>query len=247
MDRQCFGTPAGGETRYNERMAAGSQPKFPSQSQLRKILGADARFLALMKEVGPFRIELDPEESVFEAVATSIIYQQLQGKAAASILAKFKAHVNARNGHEPEFFPSAREVLEVSTEDLRSCGLSGAKTRSLQDLAEKVLSGTIPSRSYAEGMSDQELIDALVAVRGVGPWTAQMVLMFTLGRMNVWPTGDYGVRKGFAALYGKHRLPTPKELEKAGEKFQPYRTAAAWYLWRALELPRLKKWKPREE
>ena len=126
-------------------------------------------------------------------------------------------------------------VLTTPDETFRAAGLSRSKTRALKDLAAKTLDGTIPSGRALAKMSDDEIIERLTTVRGIGRWTVEMLLLFDLGRLNVWPTTDYGVRKGFAKTFGKRKLPTPKELLRHGEKFRPYRSVAAWYFWRALE------------
>ena len=126
-------------------------------------------------------------------------------------------------------------VLATPDETFRAAGLSGSKTRALKDLAAKTLDGTVPSGRSLAKMSDDEIIERLTTVRGIGRWTVEMLLLFDLGRLDVWPTTDYGVRKGFAKTFGKRKLPTPKELLRHGEKFRPYRSVAAWYFWRALE------------
>jgi 3-methyladenine DNA glycosylase/8-oxoguanine DNA glycosylase len=119
---------------------------------------------------------------------------------------------------------------------LRGAGLSRAKTRAIKDIAAKTLAGAVPTSRAIVGMSNEEILERLTLLRGVGPWTVEMLLIFTLGRTDVLPSTDYGVRKGFALTYGWKELPTPKELLQAGEKWRPHRTTAAWYLWRALEL-----------
>jgi len=189
----------------------------------------------IITEVGSFKLTLDPMESVYESLATSIIYQQLNGKAAASILKRFRERFS-----RPGNFPSPKRVNEAGMQDMRTTGLSESKCLALKDLAKKTILKEIPSRKIAESSTDEELIEALTAVRGIGPWTVQMMMIFTLGRPDVLPTGDFGVRRGFSLLYGKGEMPTPKELESHGEVWRPFRSIASWYLWRVTELERFK-------
>jgi 3-methyladenine DNA glycosylase/8-oxoguanine DNA glycosylase len=129
-----------------------------------------------------------------------------------------------------------RQVLDTPDETLRACGLSGNKTVALKDLAAKTLEGVVPKTGGALAqMSDEEIIARLTAVRGIGRWTVEMLLLFSLGRPDVWPVTDLGVQKGYAKTFRKRKLPTPKELQKIGEKWRPYRSVAAWYFWRALD------------
>jgi DNA-3-methyladenine glycosylase II len=208
--------------------------RFPSRLKgARHLAQVDQKFAALIKEVGSVTVKLDPNESVYESLGVSIIYQQLHGKAAASIAARFKKLYSKSNA-----FPSPKQVVNADLEQMKTAGLSESKCIALKDLAQKTLFKQIPDRKTAEDLSDEALIEAFTSVRGIGPWTAQMLLIFTLGRTDVLPTGDYGVRRGFALLYGKKKLPTPKELAAFGERWQPYRSIASWYLWRATELPR---------
>jgi 3-methyladenine DNA glycosylase/8-oxoguanine DNA glycosylase len=137
-------------------------------------------------------------------------------------------------------FPTPEDLLTTADERLRSAGLSRAKTAAIKDIAAKTVAGVVPdSRSIAK-MSNEEILERLTTVRGVGPWTVDMLLIFTLGRADVLPVTDYGVRKGFALTYGWKELPAPNELREFGERWQPHRTTAAWYFWRALELPEAK-------
>ncbi len=165
----------------------------------------------------------------FDALAESIVYQQLSGKAAAKIFSRVRALYPRRKYLDPQL------VLSTSDEKLRSAGLSRSKTAALKDLAAKTLDGTVPSAGALAKMSDEEIVARLITIRGIGRWTAEMLLLFDLGRLDVWPVDDYGVRKGFAKTFGKRKLPTPKQLKKLGEKWRPYRSVAAWYFWRALD------------
>ena len=177
------------------------------------------------------RYALTPGVSIraFDALAESIAYQQLSGKAAATIWGRVRALYPKSKWLDPV------KVLATRDEMLRGAGLSRAKTAALKDLAAKTIDGTVPSGRALLKMSDDEIIARLTQVRGIGRWTVEMLLLFDLGRPDVWPVDDYGVRKGFAKTFGKRKLPTPKELMKHGEKWRPYRSVAAWYFWRALD------------
>ena len=165
----------------------------------------------------------------FDALAESIAYQQLSGKAAATIFGRVRALYPKRKWLDPE------QLLATPDETLRAAGLSRAKTAALKDLAAKTIDGTVPAGRALIHMSDDEIVTRLTAVRGIGRWTVEMLLLFDLGRPDVWPVDDYGVRKGFAKTFGRRKLPTPKQLMKFGEKWRPYRSVAAWYFWRALD------------
>jgi DNA-3-methyladenine glycosylase II len=181
----------------------------------------------LVTDAGPARVR-PPTDSHFEALVRAIVYQQLAGRAAAAIHGRLIAALDGQVEPVP--------LLSLPDETLRSVGLSGAKAASLRDLAAKVLDGTVvldPAGLRRE--SDSEVVDRLTTVRGIGKWTAEMYLMFQLRRLDVWPTGDLGVRKGFGLAWG---IPTPtaKQLEPLGDPFRPYRSVVAWYCWRAAEL-----------
>ena len=165
----------------------------------------------------------------FDALAESIAYQQLSGKAAATIFGRVRALYPKRKWLDPE------QLLATPDETLRAAGLSRAKTAALKDLAAKTIDGTVPAGRALIRMTDDEIITRLTAVRGIGRWTVEMLLLFDLGRPDVWPVDDYGVRKGFAKTFRRRKLPTPKQLMKFGEKWRPYRSVAAWYFWRALD------------
>src|SRR5215467_7865047 len=167
----------------------------------------------------------------FDALAESIAYQQLSGKAAATIFGRVRALYPKRKWLDPE------ELLATPDERLRAAGLSRAKTAALKDLAAKTIDGTVPPGRALMRMTDDEIITRLTAVRGIGRWTVEMLLLFDLGRPDVWPVDDYGVQKGFAKTFRKRKLPTPKQLMKHGEKWRPYRSVAAWYFWRAQDQP----------
>ena len=165
----------------------------------------------------------------FDALAESIAYQQLSGKAAATIWKRVRALYPRRKYLDPKY------VLGTPDEKLRGAGLSRSKVAAIKDLAAKTIDGTVPSARRLAKMSDEEIIARLITVRGIGRWTVEMLLLFDLGRPDVWPVDDYGVRKGFAKTFGKRKLPKPKQLMKLGEKWRPHRSVAAWYFWRALD------------
>lgn len=191
----------------------------------------DPRFADLIARAKPFA----PRPSVlvrpFDALAESIAYQQLSGKAAATIWGRVRALYPKRKWLDP------KQVLATPDETLRRCGLSGSKTAAIKDLAAKTLDGTVPSAPTLARMSEDEIIARLTAVRGIGRWTVEMLLLFELGRLDVWPATDLGVQKGYARIFGKKKLPKPKDFERIGEKWRPYRSVAAWYFWRALDVP----------
>ncbi len=190
---------------------------------------SDPRMAALIARSR--RYEIGPAASIrpFDALAESIAYQQLNGKAAAAIWNRVRALYPKRKRLDPA------KVLATPDETLRAAGLSRAKIAAIKDLAAKTLDGTVPSSRALLRMGDDEIVARLTTVRGIGRWTVEMLLLFDLGRPDVWPVDDYGVRKGFAKTFGKRKLPTPKQLIKHGEKWRPYRSVAAWYFWRALD------------
>jgi methylated-DNA-[protein]-cysteine S-methyltransferase len=197
-----------------------------------RVLAASDRMLArIIAKVGPLRLEVAPAQSPFAAVAESITYQQLTGKAAATILGR----VHALFGGRENFTPDA--LLALPDARLREAGLSGAKTAAMKDLAAKTLDGTVPTHDDLCTLQESEIVERLTTIRGVGRWTVQMLLIFRLGWPDVLPVNDYGVRKGFARAFRTGALPSPADVAKRGERWRPYRTAASWYLWRASELP----------
>lgn len=202
---------------------------FNADTATQHLATSDPRLAALIARSRRY----DPKPSVllrpFDALAESIAYQQLSGKAAATIWGRVRALYGKRKWLDP------RQVLATPDERLRACGLSRSKTIALKDLAAKTIEGVVPPGRQLAAMSDQEIIDRLTVVRGIGRWTVEMLLLFELGRPDVWPVTDLGVQKGYARTFGKRRLPTPKQLEKIGERWRPYRSAAAWYFWRACD------------
>jgi DNA-3-methyladenine glycosylase II len=195
----------------------------------RHIAATDRRMAALIARSLRYNIKQTPVIRPFDALAESIAYQQLSGKAAATIFGRVRALYPERKYLDPTL------VLETKDENLRAAGLSRSKVAALKDLAAKTLDGTVPTGRTLSRMNDDEIIARLTAVRGIGRWTVEMLLIFDLGRPDVWPVDDYGVRKGFAKTFGRRHLPKPKQLMKFGEKWRPYRSVAAWYFWRALD------------
>src|SRR5258706_9400056 len=192
---------------------------------------ADKILKRLIRKVGPCTLKPRRRRSPFEALVQSVAYQQLNGTAAATILGRVKALYPGRR------FPTAEDLLATPDERLRGAGLSRAKTAAIKDIAAHTLAGVVPTSRVIVKLSDAEILERLTTVRGVGPWTVNMLLIFTLGREDILPVTDYGVRKGFALAYGLKELPAPKDLLEHGERWRPHRTTAAWYLWRALDLP----------
>ena len=195
------------------------------------LAATDPRLAALIAR--SLRYNVKPAQSLrpFDALAESIAYQQLSGKAAATIFGRVRALYPRQKYLDP------KKILATPDDSFRAAGLSRSKIAALKDLAAKTINGTVPSARAITRMSDEEIIVRLTEVRGIGRWTVEMLLLFDLGRPDVWPVDDYGVRKGFAKIFGRRKLPTPKQLMKFGEKWRPYRSIAAWYFWRALDLP----------
>jgi 3-methyladenine DNA glycosylase/8-oxoguanine DNA glycosylase len=192
---------------------------------------ADPVLARLIESVGPCGLDLLELPSIFEALARSIVFQQLTGKAAGTIFGRVQALCPPERGGL-----CAEVILETSDDDLRAAGLSRQKLLALRDLARRTADGELPTLDEAQVLDDEAIVRRLTPVRGIGRWTVEMLLIFRLGRPDVLPVDDYGVRKGFAVAFGRPDLPTPKELAAYGARWAPYRTAASWYLWRATEL-----------
>lgn len=192
-------------------------------------LAQDPVMAALIHAFGPCALRPEPRRTPFEALVRAIAHQQLSGAAAATILRRFLALFPA------DRFPQPAEVLALAPEALRAAGFSNGKVLALRDLAEKTLSGIVPTPTAIKKLGDEALIERLVAVRGVGRWTAEMLLMFTLGRPDILAADDFGLRSGYRYAYRVAQLPRPTELRAHGEGWRPYRSVACWYLWRAHE------------
>jgi len=189
----------------------------------------DPTLAALIKRIGPFTLKLTPLTSLFEAILRSIVYQQLHGKAAATIHARVMAVLAPCGGATPTALTKTTDAA------LRSAGLSRNKLRAIRDLAAQGQAGVVPSLSIARTLTDDELVTRLTTIHGVGPWTVHMLLIFYLGRPDVLPTGDFAIRLGFQKLYGKRQPPSPATIIKQARLWQPYRSVASWYLWRSLD------------
>lgn len=211
-------------------MSARTSELFNHADAVVALSQADKRLARLIERVGETQLALDECDSPYESLLEAIAYQSISGKAAATIYARVKAL--GSNGA----CPTPQQILRARKSALRKAGLSHAKIAAVKDLAQKTIDGIVPTLAEAQKMSDAELIERLISVRGIGAWTVEMFLIFRLGRPDVLPIHDYGVQKGFALTYGKRAIPKPKELAKFGERWRPYRTLASWYMWRAVHL-----------
>ena len=223
-------------------------PRYDSAAAIAHLTAADPKLGRLIQRAGPFTLRVASAQSPFEALVESIVYQQLHGKAAATIhrrLLESFAPVPTLEVSGTGAHPTPQQILDCPNAQLRAAGLSANKALALRDLAAKTLDGTVPTLARIRRMSDEAIIEHLTQVRGIGVWTVHMVLIFRLGRPDVLPTSDYGVRKGFALTFGKLKptdkvtpldLPTPAEMEKRAKKWAPWRSVASWYLWRACDL-----------
>ncbi len=222
-------------------------PAYDSAVALRELAQADPKLGRLIERAGPFTLKLASSLSPFEALLESIVYQQLHGKAAAAIHARLLGSFAEPGGNPAHLapHPTAQHLLEAPNEQLRQAGLSHNKALAIRDLAAKTLDGTVPSLARIRRMSEDEIIAHLTQVRGIGRWTVEMFLIFRLGRPDILPTSDYGVRKGFALTFGKLKptdkfspldLPKPEAMGKRARKWHPWCSVASWYLWRACDL-----------
>jgi DNA-3-methyladenine glycosylase II len=183
----------------------------------------------LIRKHGPCTLVPEIGRPPFESLVRAVAHQQLNGTAAGTILRRFRALFPGQR------FPTARQLASVNDEALRAAGFSWAKIAALRDIAAKTLDGTVPTSRAIAKMPDHEIIERLVQVRGVGRWTVEMLLIFKLGRPDVLPADDFGVRNGFRIAFGRAEMPKPKELLAHGERWRPFATTAAWYLWRAAD------------
>jgi DNA-3-methyladenine glycosylase II len=213
-------------------------PRYDTTLACKELAEADPVLGQLIERVGPVTFRLKSQHSPFEALLEAIIYQQLHGKAAAAILKRLLTYFG-------DLHPAPEHILAAPEDRLRACGLSANKLLALRDLSAKTLDGTVPTLTQIRRLPDQEIIDRLTAVRGVGVWTVEMLLIFRLGRPDVFPVSDYGVRKGFSLTF--KRLPKrkpfdatmlakPAEMIRRAERWKPWRSIASWYMWRACDL-----------
>ncbi|MGA2169961.1 MAG: DNA-3-methyladenine glycosylase 2 family protein [Terracidiphilus sp.] len=212
---------------------------FDAAEAVEHLKAKDAKLGALIERAGPFTLRLDPSPSPFESLLESILYQQLHGKAAATIHRRVREYFGGD--------PAPQLMLDAPDEVLRAAGVSGNKIKALRDLAAKTLDGTVPTHAAIKKMTDAEIVERLTEVRGIGPWTVEMLLIFRMGRPDVLPVTDYGVRKGFALTFlrvpqtralAAEDLPKPEVVLKRGQRWAPFRSVASWYLWRACDLAR---------
>lgn len=214
-------------------MTAKSSSHPRSDEIIAHLTAADKKLAKVIEQAGPFTLQ-PAKGSIFSGLLRSIVYQQLSGKAAATIHGRVIALLPASpNEH-------AAAIATLADDQLRGAGLSRGKLLAVRDLAARSAAGLVPERKALTKLTDEQIIESLTEVRGVGRWTAEMILMFTLGRLDVLPVADLGIRKGFALTYQKNvngdELPALELIAKHGERWQPFRSAAAWYLWRAVDL-----------
>ena len=200
------------------------------------------KMAALHERFGDCPIPNERGYSIYESLFRAIVFQQLSGKAASTILARVLKLFDLEILGDIVTFPSPHAVLLMDEDALRGAGLSWNKIRAIKDLSQKKIDGVVPDNDVAHGLSDDELVERLISVRGIGRWTVEMCLIFTLGREDVWPADDLGVRKGFAYVYGHKEMPTPKEIMGMADHLKPFRSYAAWYCWRVCD--ELKPQKP---
>lgn len=201
-------------------------PHFEAEAYLASVDWVMGR---LIRDVGPCTLCPDRRRPLFECLARAITYQQLHAQAAESIIRRLIAQCPGQR------FPRPAQVLALPYDVLRRAGLSGAKIAALRDLAMKILDGTVPAKRELSRLDDEAIIERLTVVRGIGRWTVEMLLIFHLGRSDILPVTDFGVRNGFRLAYGLRTMPTPDRVRRYGERWKPYRTVAAWYLWRAVD------------
>jgi 3-methyladenine DNA glycosylase/8-oxoguanine DNA glycosylase len=223
--------PVAAATAKRSLYAGGTPLAFDTEAALQHLHANDRVLSRLITQIGEFRLRTEASQHPFQSLVESILHQQVTGKAAAAILGRFRASFGDGGA-----FPTPERVVAATDEALRAVGVSRSKAAALRDLAAKTLDGTVPDGAALDAMEDEEIIVRLTKVRGIGVWTVHMLLMFRLGRPDVLPVGDYGVRKAFGKVFrSKSELPTPRELTQRAEKWRPYRTVASWYLWRALD------------
>jgi DNA-3-methyladenine glycosylase II len=210
---------------------------FDRDEAVAHLRAGDTKLATLIDRVGPFTMQLDRSSSPFESLLESILYQQLHGKAAATIHRRVREYFGGD--------PTPELLIATSDDPLRAAGVSGNKIKAMKDLAARTIDGTVPSHAAINKMSDADIVERLTEVRGIGPWTVEMLLIFRMGRPDVLPVTDYGVRKGFALTFQRvpktrpieaADLPAPDTVFKRGQRWAPFRSVASWYLWRACDL-----------
>src|SRR5580698_5998068 len=218
-------------------------PRYDAALAIRELSAADPKLGKLIERAGPFTVRIASTQSPFEALVESIIYQQLHGKTAATIHRRLLESFYPVHGTQEHF--AAQHLLDCPNEQLRAAGLSHNKSLALRDLAAKTIDGTVPTMARIRRMSDEDIIEHVTQVRGIGKWTVEMMLIFRLGRPNVLPVSDYGIRKGFALTYlglkptekvTPDLLATHEQIAKRAKKWAPWCSVASWYMWRACDL-----------
>ena len=193
------------------------------------LAACDPDWALLIELAGPCRLHSEPAREPWAALVRTVAFQQLHGRAAQAIFNRFLALYPGRD------FPTPAELLATDEQTLRGCGFSANKLATIRGIAEQALHGRVPDRRTAEAMDDEALIAQLVQLRGIGRWTVDMLLMHTLGRPDILPVGDFGVREGWRLIKGLEKQPTPQQLAEIGRPWAPWRSTAAWYLWRAVD------------
>ena len=201
-----------------------------NEAALEHLAAADPVLGELIAKVGPCGLVPDLSQTPYQALVRAVVFQQLNGKAAGTIFGRFLALFPHRA------FPTAQELLQADPETLKGAGFSRAKAVYVREIARMTLEGVVPGKKQIRRLSDGEIIERLTTIKGVGRWTVEMLLIFGLGRPDVLPVDDFGIRNGFALTYGKRKFPTPEQVRKYGERWKPYRSIASWYLWRAVDL-----------
>jgi len=204
--------------------------QYDPEAARRQLAEADPALGRLIEQVGDCRIRVARTAPPFATLVESIAYQQITGHAASRILGRVVAL------YHPRRFPRPEDLLATPDDTLRAAGLSRMKVASMKDLAARCLDGTVPPLRTLRRLEDAEIVERLTTVRGIGPWTVEMLLMFRLGRPDILPVTDYGVRKGFQLTFRTRGLPKPSQITRRGERWRPFRSVAAWYLWRAVDL-----------
>lgn len=216
-------------SRRRGRHVARSENQADLSEPMDHLAAVDPVMRRLIEQIGPFSLKPKMHRSPFESLARAIAYQQLHDKAAESILKRFVGLFPGRR------FPCPDDLLAMDEKAIRQAGFSWSKIMALRDLAQKTIDGTVPTNRMMQQLDDEAIVQRLIDVRGIGRWTVEMLLIFQLGRPDVLPVHDFGVRNGFRIGYRRATMPTPRQVLQHGERWRPFRTAAAWYLWRVVD------------
>ncbi|WP_423382465.1 DNA-3-methyladenine glycosylase family protein [Burkholderia sp. LMG 32019] len=196
------------------------------EEAVRFLSEVDADWARHIADIGPCRHEPKPAREPYEALVRAIAYQQLHAKAGDAILARLLAL------YPESTFPTPEQLLDTDPAKQRTCGFSATKLETIRGIAQATIDGVVPTRNEAQDLSDDEIVDRLITLRGVGKWTVEMFLIYTMSRLDILPVNDFGVREGYRRLKGLDKTPTPREMDAVGQTLRPWRTVAAWYLWR---------------